>query len=282
MMKTPLCLLPQTYGPFKHPVSKQIASWIMSHATAIMSRDEESIELVKFLTSGRSKKPLILFCPDVAFTLAPMAVDYPKIDPSLPDTQDMTLIGFNINGLMYNGGYTQDNMFGLKIDYRQFARRLTLSLLEKTTSHILLVPHTFGSPGNINSDPDACRNILEQLPINYQGRVHMVTEQYDQAELKFIIGKCDLFIGSRMHSCIAALSQSIPTFGIAYSKKFLGVFRSIGAGDWVLDGRTLDADAITGSLVDAAQNISNLKFHFKVDLASVQNKINDRFREILG
>jgi polysaccharide pyruvyl transferase WcaK-like protein len=38
-----------------------------------------------------------------------------------------------------------------------------------------------------------------------------------------------------MHACIAALSQSIPAVGLAYSKKFHGVFESIELGENVAD-----------------------------------------------
>jgi polysaccharide pyruvyl transferase WcaK-like protein len=65
-----------------------------------------------------------------------------------------------------------------------------------------------------------------------------VTREYDQHEIKGVIGLCDFFIGSRMHACIAALSQGIPTVGVAYSRKFEGVFETVGASDWVIDGRT--------------------------------------------
>ena len=45
---------------------------------------------------------------------------------------------------------------------------------------------------------------------------------------KAVIGQCDFFIGSRMHACIAALSQGVPCVGVAYSMKFAGVFDTVG------------------------------------------------------
>ena len=37
-----------------------------------------------------------------------------------------------------------------------------------------------------------------------------------------------------MHACIAALSHGIPTTAVAYSKKFIGFFDSVGLGDYVM------------------------------------------------
>ena len=65
----------------------------------------------------------------------------------------------------------------------------------------------------------------------------IVDREYDQHEIKGVIGMCDFFVGSRMHACIGALSQGIPCVGVAYSMKFRGVFESVGVADWVVDSR---------------------------------------------
>ncbi|MHC4326639.1 MAG: hypothetical protein ACYSWW_00795 [Planctomycetota bacterium] len=54
-----------------------------------------------------------------------------------------------------------------------------------------------------------------------------------------------------MHACIVALSQSIPVVGIAYSRKFQGVFESVGLGNCVADAYRCDRDELL-SIVEAA------------------------------
>jgi polysaccharide pyruvyl transferase WcaK-like protein len=52
-----------------------------------------------------------------------------------------------------------------------------------------------------------------------------------------------------MHACIAALSQGIPCVGIAYSRKFRGVFETVGLPDMALDARELpEKDMLEGCL----------------------------------
>ena len=67
---------------------------------------------------------------------------------------------------------------------------------------------------------------------------------YDQNETKYLIGLCDFFLGARMHATIAALSQGMPAVGMAYSRKFRGVFETAGVGDCVLDLRKLSNDHV--------------------------------------
>lgn len=57
--------------------------------------------------------------------------------------------------------------------------------------------------------------------------------------MKAIIGQCDLFIGARMHACIGAVSQGVPTACLAYSSKFAGVMQPMGDGAKVLDLRVI-------------------------------------------
>jgi colanic acid/amylovoran biosynthesis protein len=209
---------------------------------AIFSRDKDSIKIIENLLGPNIfKNKTIHFCPDVAFSLQSEKVDEPSIIPSLPS--DFPVVGINVNGLMYNGGYSQDNMFGLKLDYKMFIFGIIQEFLKIENLQILLVPHTFGPSGNINSDPDACKDALLKFSNhNFSSRIHMVNRQYNQSEIKYIIGLCQFFIGSRMHSCIAGLSQGIPTIGVAYSKKFRGVFNSIGVDELVIDARNETTD----------------------------------------
>ena len=101
-----------------------VAKYIFKKSYLILSRDFESVQLVnQFLSKTNVKK--VRFCPDVAFTLQPKRVNNIKITPNLPENNSKKIIGININGLMFNGGYTRNNMFNLKMDYRKFILNLS-------------------------------------------------------------------------------------------------------------------------------------------------------------
>ena len=70
-------------------------------------------------------------------------------------------------------------------------------------------------------------------------------------QTKYVIGLCDVFVGARMHACIAALSQGIPAIGIAYSRKFAGVFETFGVEALVFDTALGSVDDLL-TLVDMA------------------------------
>ncbi|MFZ5519250.1 MAG: polysaccharide pyruvyl transferase family protein [Candidatus Zhuqueibacterota bacterium] len=237
LLKKDFVLLPQTYGPYQRVLSKKIAKFILRRASTIYARDKFSVELIKQIIDDPQLQCKIRFCPDVAFKLD--AIPPEKIDLAPPLEQDAksTLIGINVNGLVYHGGYSRDNMFHLNFNYKIFLQQLIEAFLEIENCEILLIPHAFAKPGNVNSDPEACQQIFENNLQAHVGKIHLVNGKYNQNEIKGIIKLCDFFIGTRMHACIAAMSMGIPTISVAYSGKFKGVFESIGLGEWVVDAR---------------------------------------------
>jgi polysaccharide pyruvyl transferase WcaK-like protein len=229
-------LLPQTYGPFRSRLSEWLARYILLRAESIWCRDRVSLQEVARLTGGRRRATQT---PDVAFALEAVRPAHLELDAPLP-AEAGTLIGLNVSGLVYYGEATRSTMFGLRLDYQSFVQQLAEQLLLNPAHRLLLVPHTFAPEGRVESDPAACRALKARLSPELRQRVHVVTRDYDQHRIKGVIGMCDFFIGSRMHACIAALSQGVPTVGVAYSRKFAGVFETVGVEDWVIDGRTAE------------------------------------------
>jgi len=221
----------------------------------VLSRDQESILLVNNLLKNSTKKVPLSFCPDVAFTLPSVFPAKVTICPTADVFGKETWVGININGLMFNGGYKGTNMFGLRFEYKAFILSLIEKLMDEAP-HIraILIPHTYGQKGNVNSDPEASMQVCEVLNDKYRDRLYLLTGEYREFEIKGIIGRCDFFIGSRMHACIAAISQGVPTAAVAYSKKFYGVFEGIGLETMVVDARSLDLDEAVHRIIDLFQN----------------------------
>jgi polysaccharide pyruvyl transferase WcaK-like protein len=246
LMGKRLVLLPQTYGPYRSAVAKALARFIMRRAWRLYARDETSLQLARAMLGGGPRGAKAQFCPDVAFTLMATALPAMEITPPEPKPDSgVPLVGLNVSGLLYRGGYGGKNMFGLRCDYKAFVHALVGRLMTETDARVLIVPHEFGRlPEN---DPGACREVWEAARSKHGARVHLVAREYAAHELKGLIGRCDFFIGSRMHSCIAALSQGVPCVGVAYSRKFKGVFESVGAGEMVADPREQSLDEMLES-----------------------------------
>ena len=278
----PLVLLPQTYGPFESLLSKKISRFLLSRATTVYSRDKASIDYVQKLLGKTQPNGTLLFCPDLAFALEPYRPKVIDVGPLLSvKTPESVTVGLNISGLLYSGGYTRNNMFGLKADYKQVLHSIVDELMQNEQVLLLLVPHVVGPDQNVESDRAACLRVYEKTIEKYPNRVFLARGTYDQSEIKYVIGLCDFFIGSRMHACIAALSQSIPAVGLAYSRKFQGVFETVGAGHLAVDMRHAETEEILTTISDAFERREITARHLKAVIPQVQKQVLNIFEGIL-
>lgn len=276
-----LVLLPQTIGPFKGAVSKIIAKSIINRAEVVYSRDRIGIRETMELIGSKGNVNKIKFCYDVGFVVDP--VKQLRMDTQgLPirGINNHPVVGFNVSGLLFMGGYTQNNMFNLRINYRQLVKDIIDYFIRKKGNAILLVPHVFGMEESKECDARACEIIYDELKQKYKKLLYIVRGNYDLGEIKYIIGQCNFFVGSRMHACIAALSQNIPAVSIAYSKKFYGVMHSIGFESLVADPRKLDNEEIVKIIDEAYERCSELQEQLKVTIPKVKKTVLEIFNEI--
>jgi polysaccharide pyruvyl transferase WcaK-like protein len=281
LMGKKLFLLPQTLGPFEGKLTRAIARYILSHASITYSRDYAGIEETRRLLAMKDEAERLRFCYDVGFIVDPVApakIDLGNFFASRKATD--CVIGFNLSGLLFMGGYTRNNMFGLKVDYKLLVYDVIERLTRKPDVVILLVPHVFGSIEHRESDAVVSEKIYNELKARYPGKLFFAAGRYNQNEIKHVIGLCDFFIGSRMHACIAALSQAIPAVAIAYSKKFFGVMQTIGFESLVADPRRMGKEEIISLIEEAYERRALLKTQLEQKMAEVKKAVLNLFAEI--
>lgn len=240
ILRRPLILLPQTLGPFRSKIAKYITKFVIRKAEAVYARDRESMRIGLSFSEGDPEK--IRLCCDMAFILDPQGPSGPKSDQIEALKGCRPLVGLNVSGLLCMGGYSRNNMFGLKVDYRALIRDI-INYFTQAGCHVLLIPHVFGAVQGGESDIAAIEDVYADCADGATDRLHKLSGNFDHHEIKHVIGRCDFFLGSRMHACIAALSQSVPAIGLAYSRKFAGVFETIGAENLVVDLRSVACEA---------------------------------------
>lgn len=230
----------QTYGPFKHPVSKQVAGYIMKKADHVFSRDALSSDLIR-KNAGREPVETV----DVAF-----ALPYEKTETP----HEKIRIGFNASGLLWSGGYTGDNQFGLRVDYRKYCCSVIERLLQIPNVEIHLIPHVLSeNMAYPDNDLVACKELASLYP----GAI-CAPNFKTPMEAKSYICQMDLFTGARMHATIGAFSSGVATIPFAYSRKFVGVFNHYDYHN-LIDGRTMTTEEAVEKTMDYISNMDALK-----------------------
>lgn len=276
LLGKPLVLMPQTLGPLKNWFTGIIATQVLRRCTMTYARDSDSLDFGRRIL-GR-KRALIDSCYDVGFLIKAQirSERLPKWFECREDS--VPLVGVNISGLLYAPacGYSQQKMFFLKADYPRLAKEI-VEYFVKCGCRVMLTPHVFTDEKS-ESDLIASCEVYKGLPAEIRSDVFVLEGEFDQHEIKAIIGMCDFFLGSRMHACIAALSQCVPAVGLAYSRKFKGVFSSIGMDEMVVDLRNVDTDHVVGAI----GSIFARRFIVKSELQRIIPSVHSSIYSILG
>lgn len=206
-------LLPQTYGPFKNIESSKKAKHVFKRAAQIYCRDS----LSQTILENEFKIDNSLLVSDMAFVLPykKEAFDF--------DKTDKLRVGINVSGLLYKGGFESDNQFDLSVNYKKFISDL-LELFGDTEKYeIYLIPHVIATRAESSDDDYEISSMLKENNSN----ITLAPMFETPIDAKCYISNMDIFIGSRMHSTIAAFSSGVLTIPVSYSRKFEGLYNSI-------------------------------------------------------
>ncbi len=247
----PLILGPQTYGPFHDSKVKETARRIIERSTLVVARDAESAEFV----SGFADKEAIVGT-DLAFHLP-----YKKQENS----GSLIRVGINPSGLLSSNkteGTTLNS--DLKTDYDLFLDRILSFLLDSEKYEVHIIPH-------VGDEAQAFQAKDRRLIVH--------SKFSNPVEAKNCISSMDIFIGSRMHATIAAVSSGVATIPVAYSKKFAGLFNNIGYTQ-VVDLRHLTTDEAIEKTLDMIYRYNDLQENVLKAMKKVEVLYQGMQREI--
>jgi len=270
-----MILLPQTYGPFKSGMARTLVRYILKKADIIYSRDNNGVEYTKELLGSFAEKKSVIYIPDVAFILEPDKPDVPIIKQLESFKADgQIVVGLNISGILYDYGQKDKRQFGLQGNYQELPAKIIKYFMEQKDIVVILVSHVYGQ------DNKACQAVYEEISGDYPDRIILIEDRLNHKQVKYLIGCCDFFLGSRMHSCIAAISQCVPAIGLAYSGKFIGVFESAGVGNYVVDLRTEDELKILQQVQEAFCNRQETIETLRNTIPQIKKQVMQLFEEV--
>lgn len=226
LLKKPVVFFSQSIGPF-NCWTLPVARFCLNNSNLVVIREDITKHYLEHI--GVNERRLYL-AADCAFLLDPIPVT-----GALRISQengiagrDLPLIGISVSGLMMENARANPVN-----DYLLVMSRLVDYIIESKNAYVALISHVVAPREWGHDDRYAVRGVYRLL--KNKRNVTIIEKDYGPRELKGIIGKCDLFIGCRMHANIAALSQGIPTIAIGWSHKYYGIMKRLGMEEYVWD-----------------------------------------------
>ena len=255
--KKPLILAPQTIGPYYAKPVKSFARYLLKRTDHIVVRDQLSYDCTKEVC-GRE---------DMIKT-SDLAMDLP-FDPHAREQaafrgENCLHVGLNVSSLLWHKDASNSNL-SVTLPYRALVDRI-LRLAQEKGYRIHLIAHVYETSGQTEY------GLAKELSEKYPGTV-LAPSFTDPIQAKNYMSALDVFIGARMHATIGAFSSGVPVIPIAYSRKFEGLYRSVGyeycidcgsetiesamekIGQWLDDIAPLQEAARTASAAAKANNL---------------------------
>ncbi len=252
----PLVLSPQTIGPFDTHYARPLAKWSMARARLVVSRDAPTTAFLARIGVSTN----VLEATDVAMRLP---YDEPRARRG-----GKVKVGLNVSGLLFNGGYTQANQFGLKADYPALIRSIITYFQGMEDVELHVVGHVQSRDLAVEDDHRVGQALAQEFP-------GLVVSPFfgSPIEAKTYIAGLDFFLGARMHATIAAFSSGVPVVPMAYSRKFNGVFGTLGF-DRSVDCKSEDAETIMHSIRVAFQQRDRVRTEIAAAMTQVDARLD--------
>lgn len=225
----PYATLPSSMGPFNSKIAHIVSKSVLNRLDLIALRIEESYNAICSLHLSR---PQVVLVNDLAFFCDPAPMD--RVKEIFHDEgvvrDDKPLFGFcPSKGPISHAFNKSTSLDSRRENYIKSMVHIIDYTIDRFNAHACLIPHHEG-------DLELYQQIYE-LTIRKE-RITYFRNEYFADELKGVIGSCDMFIGSLMHSTIASTSTGVPTIAIAYADKFYGVIGDVmGQEDYIIDIR---------------------------------------------
>ena len=223
VMGKPYVISSQSVGPFRTPLTRMLARFLLNRAAAVTARGQFTN---RYLVNDLRIKN-VREVADLSFLLQ-------------PERQEARgIVGINPSETIRHWMFPGYNDEEKGLAHTSLMAGLARELGQKR--RVRLIPHVRGPSHGLGkvSNPDdrvAIREIQAEAP-----GAEAVDGDAGIGEINRMIGECDLFIGARMHACIAALTAGVPTVAITYSTKgkdLLGRFINPSLEQVSVNGKT--------------------------------------------
>jgi len=221
-VRTPVFKCAQAVGPFRNPINRAAARIFLPKVDTLVTRGRITHDYAE----GLGLRNLVAGA-DYAFSL--------ELDGGEAAQASAWFdLGFFDEGTVV--GLSPSVVLAKKVDARggDYVAQMVAFIDAMTASgrKVLLVPHSVrtGTDKTHNNDLPLCRDIFQRVA--EPSRVLFLDRELDSQVLRYLIGRCELFVASRFHAMVSSLAMAVPTLVIGWSHKYEEVLEMFDAAEW--------------------------------------------------
>lgn len=259
----PVVMMPQSIGPFSRRIDQAIVRAGLRDLTTVVVREEVSASIAQDIGLER-----VEICPDIAF------LGWQRIQVQSPATlhDQITVVPMDWSWASARGGALVDAYI------LRFAR--LLEALAESGCSVAVAGHS-SIPEQAQDDSLVAQAILAAMRADL--RENVVTHPYSDIDaLASIYARSDLVIGTRLHSCIAAMVAGTPTIHLSYQPKGVGTYSMLGLVDRCASARDFDSTEIARLATQVLENAEAERRRVADAVASARERITKLYTALVG
>jgi colanic acid/amylovoran biosynthesis protein len=234
IMGKPLYVMPQSIGPLNRWWERALVKLLYSRARLIFVREPISLRLAGEIGLPRAKLHLV---PDLAFvyTSAPLE-EAAELLKEVVGQLEGPLVGVTVINRLIR--YIDNEV------WEQYEKSIAYALskfIDKYGGSIIFFPQVTG-PTAKEDDRVASRRIVAKM--GNPSSAIVIEKPLLPNILKAAYGLMDIFIATRMHSAIFAISMKVPTLLIGYLHKVMGLAQMLSLEEWAIDLRSVTENVL--------------------------------------
>ncbi|MBW7883455.1 MAG: polysaccharide pyruvyl transferase family protein [Caldilineaceae bacterium] len=257
----PLYMMQQTIGPLRRRRDQLAVRWVLERVRIVLLRDEVSRAT---LTEIGLEHPSCHVLPDLAF-LYQGGGDVRPFAATLAPRNERPFLGMTV----INFG-AHNRFFRHQARYEAAVAAAICTFLRRHGGTVFLFPQVHGPTYAEDDRPPARR--VAALAGDLAANVVVIEDEWPASPLQAAYGQMDLFLGTRLHSNIFALTAGTPVLPIAYQYKTHGVMQTLGLDHWVLDIDSVDAQQLTERLEQLWQQRAELRAYLATTIPAIQQQ----------
>lgn len=234
-------------GPFKYNITKTLARFMYRNSYKVFIREEVSKQYLEKIGVKNTE-----LTADHAFLL-----NLPSKKRRLELDQKYIRCCYPFIGISVKHSYVK------YVNYKKSILKFINYICNKQEKNVLLIPHG-------EEDKKLTSDIYKIINNKH---TNIIRESLLPDELKYIISKADIFIGSRVHACIASWSSFVPTilFVPQIDHRSIGFSKMLNLEEYIIDPSKDDGTDLINGYIKLHKNRNKVRARLQRKFIDIKN-----------
>jgi polysaccharide pyruvyl transferase CsaB len=270
LLEIPCMIYAVGVGPFRSDLARYHTRLAFERCQVATVRDEESLEFLKQtgFDLNDPSGPIVKVLPDPVFSLTTSYGDVERVAEFLEQRnieKSTPLLGVSLRHWDIQKS-PEEWLSSVALGLRDF-------LEENSQVQCILIPFQVLSATPFTDDVPTLKMLADKLSL--PGRIHLIEQPLDPGFVQALIGKCEVIIGMRLHSVIAAINVATPVVALSYAPKVKSVMNLCGLEEFCNPDLITKADVFTMQL----QKAWDQRREISIKMQSIHGELSEKTKE---